>query len=131
MSQKPGTGAFQMKALTKAVKIGGRIVPSGAHIDSIRYVPPGTSLEDAMVESPEEFLYRLSRSRFGKGGVLRDAHGVLVLEFQRPDDPLDVQMELAELRSGCTTQWLANEAKSGVGQSYVHRKSQGLGLGRG
>ena len=30
-------------------------------------------------------------------GVLRDAHGVLVLEFQRPDDPLDVQMELAEL----------------------------------
>lgn len=97
VSQKPGTGAFQMKALTKAVKIGGRIVPSGAHIDSIRYVPPGTSLEDAMVESPEEFLYRLSRSRFGKGGVLRDAHGVLVLEFQRPDDPLDVQMELAEL----------------------------------
>eukprot|EP00913_Durusdinium_trenchii_P033737 g31582.t2 len=57
----------------------------------------GTSLEDAVPETPEEFLYRLSRSRFGKGGVLRDAHGVLVLEFQRPDDALDVQLELAEL----------------------------------
>jgi len=99
ISQKPGAGsaAFKMKALTKPVKIGGRIVPAGAQIETIRYVPPGTLLEDAMAESPEEFLYRLSRSRFGKGGVLRDAHGVLVLEFQRPDDPLDVQMELAEL----------------------------------
>lgn len=29
--------------------------------------------------------------------MLRDAHGVLVLEFQRPDDALDVQLELAEL----------------------------------
>lgn len=30
-------------------------------------------------------------------GVLRDAAGQLILDFQRPDDPLDVHSELAEL----------------------------------
>ncbi|CAK9037587.1 unnamed protein product [Durusdinium trenchii] len=70
----------------------------GGHVMFLILQPTaGTSLEDAVPETPEEFLYRLSRSRFGKGGVLRDAHGVLVLEFQRPDDALDVQLELAEL----------------------------------
>lgn len=32
----------QFQALTKPVKIGGRIVPAGAQIETIRYVPPGS-----------------------------------------------------------------------------------------
>ena len=30
-----------MEALTRPAKIGGRLVPAGAQIEKIRYVPPG------------------------------------------------------------------------------------------
>ena len=43
---------------------------AGGHVMFLILQPTaGTSLEDAVPETPEEFLYRLSRSRFGKGGV--------------------------------------------------------------
>lgn len=36
-----GGRLIRWQALTRPVKIAGRIVPAGAQIDSIRYVPPG------------------------------------------------------------------------------------------
>ncbi|CAE7320130.1 ALKBH2 [Symbiodinium natans] len=89
--------AYALEALPRPAKIAGRWVPAGAVLDQIRYVPPGTSIDEAPTEFAETFLARLSRKRFGKGGVLRDSRGELVLEFQRPDDPLDLHTELCEL----------------------------------
>eukprot|EP00439_Symbiodinium_sp_Y106_P008442 s1428_g1.t1 len=89
--------AYTLEALPRPAKIAGRWVPAGAVLDVIRYVPPGASIDEAPVEFAETFLARLSRKRFGKGGVLRDSRGELILEFQRPNDPLDLHTELCEL----------------------------------
>ncbi|OLP95171.1 hypothetical protein AK812_SmicGene22740 [Symbiodinium microadriaticum] len=86
-----------VQALPRPAKIAGRWVPAGAVLDVIRYVPPGASIDEAPLEFAETFLARLSRKRFGKGGVLRDSRGELILEFQRPNDPLDLHTELCEL----------------------------------
>eukprot|EP00913_Durusdinium_trenchii_P024325 g22837.t1 len=42
VTQKPSpSNGYKIKALTRPAKIGGRLVPAGAQIEKIRYVPPG------------------------------------------------------------------------------------------
>jgi len=75
-------------------RIGGKTVPMGATLVMIRFAPPGTPEHLAKNERPDEFLSKLEIA--GDSG-LYGVHGLLMLEFLRPDTPEDVHLELCEM----------------------------------